>query len=125
MAGRIDGKVVFITGAARGVGRSMAIRLAQEGADVIALDLCAPVSSDTPYAAATEDDLDETVAEVERLGRRIVARRADVRDFDAVSATVADGGAELGRVDIVAANAGSVKMGSLTHEVSPEEWEEM
>lgn len=125
MSGRVDGKVAFITGAARGVGRSMAVRLAEEGADVIALDLCAPVSGDTPYASATEDDLDQTVAEVERTGRRIVARRADVRDFDAVSAAVADGVAELGRIDIVAANAGTVKMGSLTHEASVEEWDEM
>lgn len=118
MAGRLGGKVAFVTGAARGVGRSTAVRLAGEGADVIALDICAPLQDDQPYPGATEDDLDRTAREVEALGRRIVARRADVRDFEAVRATVDDGVAELGRIDVVAAVAGSVRMGSLTHETS-------
>jgi SDR family mycofactocin-dependent oxidoreductase len=125
MTGRLDGKVAFVTGAARGVGRSIAVRLAEEGADVIALDICAPVEDDQQYPGATEDDLDQTAREVEALGRRIVARRADVRDFAAVQATVDDGVAELGRVDVVAANAGSVRMGALTHETGEDEWEEM
>lgn len=125
MTGRLGGKVAFVTGAARGVGRSTAVRLAGEGADVIALDLCAPLQDDQPYPGATEDDLDRTAREVEALGRRIVARRADVRDVEAVRATVDDGVAELGRIDVVAAVAGSVRMGSLTHETSEGEWEEM
>jgi SDR family mycofactocin-dependent oxidoreductase len=101
------------------------VRLAQEGADVIALDICAPVEDGQLYPAATQDDLDETSREVEALGRRIVARRADVRDAAAVQAAVDDGVAELGRLDIVAANAGSVRMGSLTHEAGEDEWDEM
>ena len=77
MPGRVGGKVACITGAARGQGRSHAIRLAQEGADIIAIDICAQVDS-VPYAMATPDDLAETVKEVEALNRRIVATKADV-----------------------------------------------
>lgn len=105
MTGRVEGKVAFITGAARGQGRSHALRLAQEGADIIAIDICEALPENT-YPPATEEDLAETVRQVEALDRRIVARKADVRDFDALKTAVDEGVAELGRLDIVAANAG-------------------
>ena len=104
MAGRVEGKVAFITGAARGQGRSHAVRLAQEGADIIAVDVCEEI----PYNAhtgATQADLAETVRQVEALDRRIIAKKADVRDFAALKAAVDEGVAELGRLDIVSANA--------------------
>jgi SDR family mycofactocin-dependent oxidoreductase len=107
--GRLDGKVAFITGAARGQGRSHALRLAQEGAEIIALDICAQVES-VPYALATPEDLAETVTGVEALGRRIVAFEADVRDPAAVQSAVDAGVQALGRVDIVLANAGVASM---------------
>lgn len=103
--GKLEGKVAFITGAARGQGRSHALRLAEEGADIIAVDICRQVDS-VPYPMATPDDLAETVQAVEALDRRIVAREADVRDPAALQAAVDAGIAELGRVDIVLANAG-------------------
>ncbi len=102
---RLEGKVALITGAARGQGRSHAVRLARDGADVIALDICAPIDS-VAYPLATRDDLARTVAEVEELDRRIVAAEVDVRDADALAAAVADGVARLGGLDIVLANAG-------------------
>ena len=104
--GKLEGKVAFITGAARSQGRSHAIRLAQEGADIIAVDIAGPVESVTGYPLATEADLAETVKLVEALDRRIVARKADVRDTAALKAALDDGVAELGRLDIVVANAG-------------------
>jgi (+)-trans-carveol dehydrogenase len=103
--GRVEGKVAFITGAARGQGRSHAVRLAEEGADIIAVDICAPVAS-APYPMATAEDLAETVRLVEQLDRRIVAMPADVRDDVALRAAVSAGVAEFGRLDIVVANAG-------------------
>ena len=103
--GKLDGKVAFITGAARGQGRSHAVRLAQEGADIIAVDICAQLES-VRYPMATPEDLEQTVKEVEALGRRIVARQADVRDVDALQQAFDEGVAELGPVDIVVANAG-------------------
>jgi SDR family mycofactocin-dependent oxidoreductase len=106
MTGRVAGKVAFITGAARGQGRSHAIRLAQEGADIIAVDLAGPVDSVTAYPMATEEDLAETVKEVEALDRRIVAHKADVRDPRALKRALDDGVAQLGQLDIVCANAG-------------------
>lgn len=105
MAGLFDGKVVFITGAARGQGRCHAVRFAEEGADVIALDLCEQIDS-VAYPMPTREDLDETVNLVEKTGRRIVAEQCDVRDFDEVKKVVANGVAELGRLDFVIANAG-------------------
>jgi SDR family mycofactocin-dependent oxidoreductase len=105
MSGRVAGKVAFITGAARGQGRSHAIRLAQEGADIIAVDICEDVPG-IPYPGPTEDDLAETAKQVEALDRRIVATKADVRDYPALKAAVDDGVAQLGRLDIVSANAG-------------------
>jgi SDR family mycofactocin-dependent oxidoreductase len=103
--GRLDGKVAFITGAARGQGRAHAVRLAEEGADVIAVDLCAEVET-APYEQASFEDLAETARLVEELDRRIVFDRADVRSPAELSAVVDRGVAELGRLDIVAANAG-------------------
>ena len=106
MAGRVAGKVAFITGAARSQGRSHAIRLAEEGADIIAVDIAAPVESVTAYPGATEKDLAETVRQVEALDRRIVAHKADVRNPQALKAAVDDGVAQLGKLDIAIANAG-------------------
>jgi SDR family mycofactocin-dependent oxidoreductase len=105
MAGQFEGKVVFISGAARGQGRSHAVRFAEEGADVIAVDLCGQVDS-VAYPMPSREDLDETVNLVEKTGRRIVAEQADVRDFDRLQDVVANGVAEFGRVDFVLANAG-------------------
>jgi SDR family mycofactocin-dependent oxidoreductase len=120
--GRVDGKVAFITGAARGQGRSHAIRLAEEGADIIAVDICEQIDS-VPYPLGTADDLAQTVKEVEALDRRIVARQADVRDATALAQVVADGVAELGRLDIVCANAGICTVQSWD-EVTPQVWQD-
>ena len=98
--GRVEGKVAFVTGAARGQGRSHAVRLAQEGADIIAVDISAQVES-VPYPLATADDLAETVEAVEALDRRIVAAEADVRDYDALKAGARRGRRRAGRLDIV------------------------
>jgi SDR family mycofactocin-dependent oxidoreductase len=103
--GKLDGQVAFITGAARGQGRAHAIRLAQEGADIVAIDICQQIES-VVYQMSKPDDLDETVRQVEALGRRIVAREADVRDLQALQDAFDDGVAELGPVTIVVANAG-------------------
>ena len=103
--GRVAGKVAFITGAARGQGREHAIRLAEEGADIIAVDLCADVDA-AGYPGATEADLDETAALVEKSGRRIVIAKADVRDIGGLQSALQQGVDELGRPDIVVANAG-------------------
>ncbi|GAA0628825.1 mycofactocin-coupled SDR family oxidoreductase [Sporichthya brevicatena] len=102
--GILDGKVAFITGAARGQGRRHAIRMAAEGADILAVDLCEQYDT-VPYAMSTDADLAETVREVEGLDRRIVAVKADVRDRSALAAAAEKGLAELGRLDIVVANA--------------------
>jgi SDR family mycofactocin-dependent oxidoreductase len=126
MSGRVAGKVAFITGAARGQGRSHAVRLAQEGADIIALDLAAEIESvKRIYPGASEADLAETVAQVEALDRRIVATQADVRDLDAVKAALERGLAELGHVDVVCANAGIFLFGEPAHEVSETDWRDV
>jgi SDR family mycofactocin-dependent oxidoreductase len=115
--------VAFITGAARGQGRSHAIRLAEEGADIIAVDLCEYVASTARlYPGATDADLAQTVREVEALGRRIFAARADVRDYQALKDALDQGTAELGRLDIVLANAGVFGFGSQAHLVEPSQW---
>lgn len=125
MAGRVENKVAFITGAARGQGRSHAVRLAEEGADIIAVDICAPVKTVEPYYnMATPEDLEETVAMVEKLGRRIVARQADVRDMDALQAALQAGIDELGPPTIVVANAGIATYGR-GWELEEETWQEM
>ena len=120
---RLAGKVAFVTGAARGQGRAHAVRLAQEGADVIACDICAPFAT-TGYPASTPDDLEETARLVAKEGRRVVARPADVREFPALSDLLADGVAELGRLDIVVANAG-IDSSNLAWEISEEQWDEV
>lgn len=107
--GRVQGKVAFITGAARGQGRSHAIKLASEGADIIAVDRCQDFET-VNYKMATSDDLKETAAAVEKLDRRIVAVEADVRDRAALSAAVERGVSELGKVDVVVAQAGIAPM---------------
>ncbi|TDO51789.1 SDR family mycofactocin-dependent oxidoreductase [Kribbella sp. VKM Ac-2527] len=123
MTGRVEGKVAFVTGAARGQGRAHAVRLAAEGADIIAVDLCAPIDS-VPYALATEADLKETVRQVDGLGRRIVSSQADVRDFSALEAALAHGVAELGRLDIVVANAG-ILSAAPTEAMPEQSWQDM
>lgn len=121
--GRVDGKVAFITGAARGQGRSHAVRLAQEGADIIAVDICDQIDT-VPYQMATPDDMSETVRLVENLDRRIVSRQLDVRSLAALETVVAEGIAELGRLDIVCANAGVANMGSCW-ELTELQWQEV
>jgi len=123
--GTLEGKVAFVTGAARGQGRSHAIRLAQEGADIIALDACS-----TPdwlsYPLATEADLAQTVKEVEALDRRIIARKADTRDLAAVRSVLDQGVAELGgRLDIVAANAAIISWPRDTWEIDVDQFREL
>src|SRR5579863_9085223 len=119
--GKLEGKVAFITGAARGQGRSHAVRLAQEGADIIGVDICRQMES-VGYAMSTPEDLEQTVKEVEALGRRIVARQADVRDVEALQEAFDEGKAELGAVEIVLANAGIGPSSG----VSPEQqWDEV
>jgi (+)-trans-carveol dehydrogenase len=124
MTGRVEGKVAFVTGAARSQGRSHALRLAQEGADIIAVDLCDKVSTIEMYPPATEDDLDETVRLIEDLDRRVVATKADVRDSSALAAAVADGVAQLGRLDIVCANAGVFEIAPAL-EITDQAWNDM
>jgi SDR family mycofactocin-dependent oxidoreductase len=104
-SGRVAGKVAFITGAARGQGRAHAVALAAEGADVVAVDVCAPIGF-TSYPGSTTDDLDETVRLVEAQGRRIIAVPADVRDRAALESAAAAGVEALGHLDVVVANAG-------------------
>ena len=120
MPGRVEGKVAFITGAGRGQGRSHAVRLAGEGADIIAVDICHDVDGALPMS--TLEDLAETVKLVEALDRRIVARQADVRDFDALKAAVDAGVEELGRLDIVLANAGIASAGGPVETMAPDSW---
>ncbi|ACV78727.1 mycofactocin-coupled SDR family oxidoreductase [Nakamurella multipartita] len=120
--GRVEGKVAFITGAARGQGRSHAVRLAEEGADIIAVDICAQLDT-VPYPMATPEDLAQTVKEVEALDRRIVALPADVRDAAALREAVERGVAELGRLDIVCANAGICTI-QAWDEVTPAAWQD-
>ncbi len=106
----LEGKVAFITGVARGQGRSHAVRLASEGADIIGIDICADMAS-VNYPLATPEDLEETRSLVEAQDRRMVARIADVRDYGAVRDSLEVGVRELGRLDIVCANAGIAPMG--------------
>jgi len=109
MSGKLSGKVAFITGAARGQGRAHAIAMAKEGADIIAVDICRQIESN-PYPLATPDDLAETERAVKELGRRVVARIADVRERHELRDAVEAGLADLGKIDIVVANAGILPM---------------
>ncbi|MGI9124994.1 MAG: mycofactocin-coupled SDR family oxidoreductase [Mycobacterium sp.] len=117
----LDGRVAFVTGAARGQGRAYAVRLAQEGADLIIADICAPVSESVPYAAATSEDLAETARLVQAEGRSVLAREVDIRDDAAVRQLVADGVERFGRLDVLVANAGVLSWGRLW-ELTDEQW---
>ncbi len=119
---RLAGKVALITGAARGQGRAEAVRLASEGADIIALDNCVSAET-TDYEGPTEEDLAETVRLVEAQDRRILARKADIRDLDALQELVRDGVAEFGHLDVVVANAG-ICSGNWSWEIPVEQWRE-
>jgi (+)-trans-carveol dehydrogenase len=123
MTGRLDGKVAFITGAARGQGRSHAVRMAEEGADIIAVDICRQIES-VPYELAGPADLERTAAEVQELDRRVVAIQADVRDHAALDSALAAGVAELGRLDVVCANAGILSFAGGA-DLTPTMWQDM
>jgi SDR family mycofactocin-dependent oxidoreductase len=120
--GLLEGRVAFITGAARGQGRSHAVRLAREGASIIAIDVAADVSPDNGYPPASRADLDETVELVKAEGREILARVVDVRDSDGMNAILARGAATFGRLDVVVANAGIVSWGRFW-EMSDDQWQ--
>jgi SDR family mycofactocin-dependent oxidoreductase len=119
--GRVAGKVALVTGAARGQGRSHARRLAAEGADIIAVDICAQVA-DVEYATATPEDLAATARLVEDTGARVVTHAVDVRDASGLAVAVADGVGRLGRLDIAVANAGVCSI-QRWDEVTPELWD--
>jgi SDR family mycofactocin-dependent oxidoreductase len=116
MAGRLEGKVAFITGIGRGQGRSHAVRFAEEGADIIGIDICADVAN-MPYPMSTQDDLEETERLVEKTGQRILTRVADVGDRMAVKQAIDDGVSEFGHLDIVLANAGICALGDFPPEI--------
>jgi SDR family mycofactocin-dependent oxidoreductase len=120
-SGTLEGRVAFVTGAARGQGRAHAVRLAREGADVIVSDICAPVSDTIPYPGTTPEDLRETVRLVEAEGRKALAREVDVRDDAALRQLVADGVEQFGRLDVLVANAGVLSWGRLW-ELTDEQW---
>ncbi|KWX56562.1 mycofactocin-coupled SDR family oxidoreductase [Mycobacterium sp. NAZ190054] len=124
MTGRLTGKVAFITGAARGQGRAHAVRMAREGADVIAVDLAGPLPPSVPYDSATPQDLAETVRLVEATGRRILATAVDTRDLDGLRAAVDKGVAEFGRLDIIVANAG-ITVPEAWNETTPESFRDV
>ncbi|MDT5140045.1 MAG: (+)-trans-carveol dehydrogenase [Mycobacterium sp.] len=124
MAGRVADKVAFITGAARGQGRSHAVRLAQEGADIIAVDICQPFDN-SPAPPATPEDLAETADLIKGLNRRVVTAEVDVRDYDALKAAVDSGVEQLGRLDIVVANAGIGTMAPKLARMDESLWQEM
>ena len=123
MAGRVEGKVALITGAARGQGRAHAVRLAQEGADIVAVDICAGFEH-VMSPPATPQDLTETVRQVEALDRRILAHVVDTRDLDALTAAVDAGVSELGHLDVIVGNAG-INIMSKWHDVTPSQWNEI
>ncbi|MFI7671729.1 mycofactocin-coupled SDR family oxidoreductase [Nocardia sp. NPDC049526] len=124
MAGRVEGKVAFITGAARGQGRAHAVRLAQEGADIICVDVCKQLDG-VKIPMSTPADLAETVDQVKALGRRIIAAEVDVRDYDAMKAVVDEGVAQFGRLDIVVANAGLGSEGKRLDRMNEKVWRDM
>jgi SDR family mycofactocin-dependent oxidoreductase len=121
--GLLEGKVAVVSGAARGQGRAHALRLAREGADIIAIDICADIDT-VDYPLATPEDLDDTVAQVELLGRRVAASETDVRDATAVAAAIDTGVAKLGRLDIVVANAG-IATYDAADTMSAQSWRDM
>lgn len=118
--GRLEGRVAFVTGAARGQGRNHAIRMAKEGADLVVLDICSQIDS-VNYPMATRDDLDETVAAIEREGRRVVAQQADIRSAIEVRSVVDEAIAAFGGIDILVANAAIAPMSVEPH---ASEWQD-
>ncbi|SPM34060.1 NAD(P)-dependent dehydrogenase, short-chain alcohol dehydrogenase family [Mycobacterium rhizamassiliense] len=122
--GRMDGKVAFVTGAARGQGRSHAVRLAQEGADIIAVDICRGFEG-SPAPAATPEDLDITAGMVKDAGTRVVTDIVDVREYDALKAAVDSGVEQLGRLDVIVANAGIGTMTGKLHKTDEAAWQQM
>ena len=122
MSGRVAGKVALVTGAARGQGRADALRLAEEGADVIVVDVCAPLPS-VPYDSATPEDLAETVRQIEKTGQRVISGIADIRDLEALRGIVDGAVAELGHLDVVVANAG-ICVPKPWNQVTPEIYED-
>ena len=118
----LEGRVAFITGAARGQGRAHAIRLASDGADILAVDVCRPISETITYPLATPEELAETVRAVESTGRKVLAREVDVRDLPALQQVVADGVEQFGRLDILVANAGVLSWGRVW-EMSEDQWD--
>jgi len=128
MVGRIEGKVAFITGAARGQGRAHAVRLAQEGADIIAIDICKPIDGFL-NPAPTPADLAETADLVREHNRRIVTAEIDVRDYESLKAAVDSGVDQLGRLDVIVANAGISNAGNddggRLDKVGERDWQDM
>lgn len=124
MAERFEGKVALISGAARGQGRAHAVRFAEEGAHVIAFDICAQVDT-APYELASAQDLEETVSLVEAAGGRIVARKVDVRDAAGVQALVDDGVEKFGRLDVACANAAFTSFVANTWSITEQQWQDM
>jgi (+)-trans-carveol dehydrogenase len=124
MTGRVEGKVAFITGAARGQGRAHAVRLAQEGADIIAVDICKQIDS-VQIPLSTPEDLAETADLVKGHNRRIYTAEVDTRDFDALKAAVDSGVEQLGRLDIIVANAGIGNGGATLDKTSERDWTDM
>src|SRR6201995_3407751 len=124
MTGRMEGKVAFITGAARGQGRAHAVRLAEEGADIIAVDICKQIDS-VRIPLSTPEDLAETADMVKNLNRRIYTAEVDTRDFDALKAAVDAGVEQLGRLDIIVANAGIGNGGATLDKTSEGDWTDM
>lgn len=118
----LEGRVAFVTGAARGQGRAHAVRLAGEGADVVAIDICGPVADTITYPAATSEELEETVRLVEATGRKALGRQVDIRDLPALQQVVADTVEQFGRLDILVANAGVLSWGRIW-EMSPQQWD--
>ncbi|MCV7299254.1 mycofactocin-coupled SDR family oxidoreductase [Mycobacterium barrassiae] len=125
MAGRVEGKVAFITGAARGQGRAHAVRLAQEGADIIAVDICKKVDTVELIEPSTPEDLAETADLVKGHNRRIYTAEVDVRDYDALKAAVDTGVEQLGRLDVIVANAGIGNGGQTLDKTSETDWTAM
>lgn len=119
--GPLEGRVAFVTGAARGQGRAHAIRLAGEGADIIAIDVCGPISDTITYPLGSSEELAETVRAVEATGRKVLSREVDIRDLAALQQVVAEGIEQFGRLDILVANAGVLSWGRL-FEMSEEQW---
>jgi (+)-trans-carveol dehydrogenase len=124
MSGRVEGKVAFITGAARGQGRAHAVRLAQEGADIIAIDICKQIAS-VQIPLSTPEDLAETADLVKGHNRGIYTAEVDVRDYDALKAAVDAGVEQLGRLDIIVANAGIGNGGATLDKTSERDWTDM